>query len=101
MAKKQLTIEEKLQAALVPVEKQPYKVPENWCWVRLGAVVGFERGIAFPAAAKESVKREGNIYCVRTANIQEELELDNGLYVDEQYMKGNHSKLVIRGVIFL
>lgn len=39
MAKKQLTIEEKLQAALVPVEEQPYKVPENWCWVRLGAVI--------------------------------------------------------------
>ena len=35
MAKKQLTIEEKLEAALVPVEEQPYKVPENWCWVRL------------------------------------------------------------------
>ena len=35
MAKKQLTIEEKLQAALVPAEEQPYKVPENWCWVRL------------------------------------------------------------------
>ena len=35
MAKKQLTIEEKLQAALVPVEEQPYKVPENWCWVYL------------------------------------------------------------------
>ena len=34
MAKKQLTIEEKLQAALVPVEEQPYKVPENWCWVK-------------------------------------------------------------------
>ena len=101
MAKKQLTIEEKLQAALVPVEEQPYKVPENWCWVRLGAVVGFERGITFPAASKESVKREGNIYCVRTANIQEELELDNGLYVDEQYMKGNHSKLVKTGDIIL
>lgn len=38
MAKKQLTIEEKLQAALVPVEEQPYKVPENWCWVKLSSV---------------------------------------------------------------
>ena len=35
MAKKQQTIEEKLQAALVPVEEQPYKVPENWCWCNL------------------------------------------------------------------
>ncbi|WP_173444110.1 restriction endonuclease subunit S [Selenomonas ruminantium] len=34
MAKKKLTIEEKLQAALVPAEEQPYKVPENWCWVK-------------------------------------------------------------------
>ena len=38
MAKKKLTIEEKLQAALVPAEEQPYKVPENWCWVRLNNI---------------------------------------------------------------
>lgn len=33
-----LTIEERLQQALVPAEEQPYAVPENWVWVRLGAV---------------------------------------------------------------
>ena len=33
-----LTIEERLQQALVPAEKQPYEVPENWVWVRLGDV---------------------------------------------------------------
>ena len=30
-----LTPEEHLQAALVPDWEQPYKVPENWCWVKL------------------------------------------------------------------
>lgn len=36
MAKKHiLTIEEKLQQALVPKEEQPYKIPDNWCWVKL------------------------------------------------------------------
>ena len=30
-----LTIEERLQQALVPAEEQPYDVPENWVWVRL------------------------------------------------------------------
>ena len=38
MAKKkqiELTIEEKLQNALVPKEEQPYKIPNNWCWIRL------------------------------------------------------------------
>ncbi|WP_443684955.1 restriction endonuclease subunit S [Phascolarctobacterium succinatutens] len=33
-----LTIEERLQQALVPVEEQPFEVPKNWVWVRLGAV---------------------------------------------------------------
>ena len=32
---KALTLEEKLEQALVPVEEQPYEVPENWCWVHV------------------------------------------------------------------
>lgn len=28
-----LTIEERLQQALVPADEQPYEVPENWVWV--------------------------------------------------------------------
>ena len=34
--KEALTPEERLQAALVPESEQPYKVPENWCWIHLG-----------------------------------------------------------------
>lgn len=33
-----LTIEERLQQALVSAEEQPYEVPENWVWVRLGSL---------------------------------------------------------------
>lgn len=29
--KKQKSMEELLEEALVPEEEQPYKVPENWC----------------------------------------------------------------------
>ena len=39
MKKEGLTLEEKLERALVPVEEQPYEVPGNWCWVRLKTVV--------------------------------------------------------------
>lgn len=39
-----LTIEERLQQALVPAEEQPYKVPENWVWVRLGAIAEIVTG---------------------------------------------------------
>ena len=30
--KEVLTLEERLQAALVPESEQPYQVPGNWCW---------------------------------------------------------------------
>jgi type I restriction enzyme S subunit len=39
-----LTPEEKLQQALVPVEEQPYKVPENWCWVYTLVLFNIEYG---------------------------------------------------------
>lgn len=34
-----LSLEEKLERALVPVDEQPYEVPENWCWLYLGALL--------------------------------------------------------------
>ena len=89
-----LTIEERLQQALVPAEEQPYEVPENWVWVRLGAVCNFERGITFPSSAKQSEKDEENIPCLRTANVQDELDLDNLIYVNKKYYKNNNDKLV-------
>lgn len=48
MAKKkqiELTIEEKLQNALVPKEEQPYKIPSNWCWTYFKDIFYIENGI--------------------------------------------------------
>lgn len=89
-----LTIEERLQQALVPAEEQPYKVPENWVWVRLGAVCGFERGITFPSSAKQNERDDENIPCLRTANVQDELELNDLIYVNKKYYKNNIDKLI-------
>lgn len=89
-----LTIEERLQQALVPAEEQPYEVPENWVWVRLGAVCGFERGITFPSSAKQNERNDENIPCLRTANVQDELELNDLIYVNKKYYKNNSDKLI-------
>ena len=89
-----LTPEEKLAQALVPESEQPYQVPENWCWTKIGAVSDFERGITFPASAKESEASEDNIPCLRTANVQENLEIDDLIYVNRGFMKSNEAKLV-------
>ena len=44
---KELTIEERLEQALVPAEEQPYSVPENWCWTRWGNCGNFIAGSGF------------------------------------------------------
>lgn len=34
----EISLEEKLRQALVPVDEQPYTIPSNWVWTRLGEV---------------------------------------------------------------
>ena len=66
MAKKkkveELTIEEKINNALVTEKDQPYKIPQNWCWVRLTG--GFAKSLdnmRKPINAKERENRVGDI----------------------------------------
>lgn len=47
-AVKELTPEEKLQQALVPVKEQPYTIPENWCWIKLSNVIELVSGRDVP-----------------------------------------------------
>lgn len=70
-----LTIEERLQQALVPAEEQPYEVPDNWVWVRLGAVCFFENGYAFKS---DKFSSEKGIPVIRISNIKENnVDLDD------------------------
>lgn len=58
MAKKkqiELSIEEKLQNALVPKEEQPYKIPSNWCWVRLESINKYKSETLNPKNAMEKM----------------------------------------------
>lgn len=41
---KELTPEEKLTQALVPIEEQPYQIPENWCWTYMNRAAQWGSG---------------------------------------------------------
>jgi type I restriction enzyme S subunit len=92
--KQDYNAEELLEQALVPEDKQPYKVPENWVWTRINTICNFERGITFPASAKIDEMADGLIPCLRTANIQTQLVTDDLIYVDRSYIKNNLNKIV-------
>ncbi len=46
--KEALSLKEKLEQALVPVDEQPYEVPENWCWVYSLKLFDIEYGKGLP-----------------------------------------------------
>ena len=57
-----LTLEEKLQQALVPVEEQPHPVPANWCWTYLTkGCVECKDSFRKPINATERANRMGEI----------------------------------------
>lgn len=47
--KEALTPDECLQAALVPESEQPYKVPENWCWVTIDSINQYQSSSLDPS----------------------------------------------------
>lgn len=71
-----LTIEERLQQALVPAEEQPYEVPENWVWVRLENVASW--GSGGTPSRKHEEYYNGDILWIKTG------ELNNGWIYDTE-----------------
>ena len=69
MAKKtkdsNLSIEERLEQALIPNWDEPYKLPENWCWVRSDAIASIYTGNSINERVKEekySGRTNGLVY---------------------------------------
>ncbi len=63
-----LTIEEKLKQALVADWEQPYRVPENWLWTRLGQITQVVGG-GTPSTSHLEYYDEGNIPWITPADL--------------------------------
>ena len=75
--------------------------PKKWQVCKLSDVCIFERGITFPSSAKQTTNIQNSIACVRTANVQENLELDDLWYIDKSYIKNNTNKLLRQNDIIM
>jgi type I restriction enzyme S subunit len=82
MAKKkqiELTIEEKLQNALVSKEEQPYKIPSNWCWVRLGNITQIKGGKRIPKGTSLLKENTGYKY-IRVTDMKNGTVLNDDIH---------------------
>ena len=92
----------RINPAFEPCDNSHYEnLPQGWVNLTLGDVCNFERGVTFPSSAKSTIKQSATIACIRTANVQEELDLTDLWYIGAEYIKGNPNKLVRKNDIIM
>lgn len=86
-----LTIEERLQQALVPAEEQPYEVPENWVWVRLESVASW--GSGGTPSRKHEEYYNGDILWIKTGELNNGWIYDTEEKITDEGLKKSSAKL--------
>ena len=80
--KETLTPEERLQAALVPESEQPYKLPENWCWVKVGTISEVKGGKRLPKG-RAFLEKKGNHPYIRVTDFDNNsIRTESVKYID-------------------
>ncbi len=85
-----LSPEERLQAALVPENEQPYKVPGNWCWTRIGELSTLYRGVSYKKQDAHTQKNNQDYLILRGGNILEgtiDVETNDNVYVHQNLVQ--------------
>ena len=104
--KVEISLEEKLGKAFIPVEEQPYKIPDNWVWTRLGEIYNLFTGNSIPESEK-SIKyinlSDGYKYiATKDIGYNGEINYENGVvipYNEKKFKiaKANSTLLCIEG----
>ena len=93
MAKKtkdsNLSLDERLEQALIPNWDEPYKLPPNWCWVKLSALSSIISKGTTPTGGKSAYVTEG-VHFLRIENINDDgtISHDNIACVTEEMHTG-------------
>ena len=85
-----------LEKALVPLEEQPYEVPENWCWIKLGAISSIISKGTTPKGGKSAYVDEG-IDFLRVENINDDGTIchDDMMHITEE----THTDFLKRSIL--
>ena len=99
--KVEISLEEKLEKALVPFEEQPYKIPNNWVWTRLGEISKLSGGSAFPEKYQGFLDKNIPFYKVGSLkSIDDNFYIENSEnYIDENILDEIKGKLFSKNTI--
>lgn len=97
--KVELTLEEKLEQALVPVEEWPYEVPGNWCWTYLKNIAQW--GSGGTPSRKNPKFYEGNIPWIKTGELEDDYLYDTEEKISVEAIQKSSAKLYPIGTVII
>ena len=89
--KKMLMPEEKLDEALIPNTEEPYSVPLNWCWTKMGVVAKW--GSGGTPSRKNDDYYNGTILWVKTGELNDDYIWETEEHISEQAIADSSAKL--------
>ena len=63
------------------------KIPNGWALAPIVATAEIVRGVSFPKDVRKLEPQPGHVACLRTANVQREVEWDDLWFIPEGYIK--------------
>jgi type I restriction enzyme S subunit len=69
---------------IISTSELSFQLPTNWRFERLGNVCEIVRGVTFPASKKQTVPSDTSVICLRTSNVQAEVDWNDLIYIDEE-----------------
>ena len=101
--KSKLVTEGKLkkEKSLVPIGKggKTFQLPNGWEYASFGDVVEIVRGITFPGSEKTKSPENGRVACLRTTNVQDQIEWEDILYIREQFISRDDQILMPNDIV--
>ena len=64
-------------------------LPEGWVWATLETLMDIIRGLSFPKEARSFEPNENSIACLRTANVQDQVDWSDMWYIPERLLKSS------------
>ena len=90
--KENLSPEERLIKAVIPKEEEPYKLPDNWVWTRLGNIGIWGSG-GTPSRKNPEFYLNGTIPWLKTGDLNNGIVTETEEYITEEAIKKSSAKI--------
>ena len=91
------SMQERLEEAIVPKEQAPFAIPENWCWVKLGAITEILAG-GTPSRANKNYWGNG-IPWVKISDMQDKVVSTTEEEITLEGLRNSSAKILPKGTI--